>query len=523
MKLTGRPRQRLAIVLLFVLLVQPLVRGQQPQGEAQSERIVRITLLQVNDVYRFTPADRGTRGGLARVSTLRKRIMEKSPHTLFLMAGDSISPSVESLTYKGAQMIDAWNAVGLDYAVFGNHEFDFGPEVLRERMKESRFPWLGANVIDKRTGKTFGDTPPYIVREFEGIKIGIIGLVLPETKTTSRPGADVEFLNPCEVARMLVPEMRTRAGVQVVVGLTHLTMREDKELARCADFDLIIGGHEHTLLESLSGRTPIFKMTSDAREMARIQLNIYAGSKKLESIDWEAIPVTSDVPDDPAFAPVTRKYEKLLKELDERVGRTDVALDARDEPSRSEETNIGNFIADAFRQQTAADVALLNGGSIRADTIIEPGDLTRRDVLSILPFPNPVVKLEVTGATLRAALEHGVSRSREDKQPGRFPQVSGLRFTFDARRPVGSRVREVTVNGQPLDDRKTYTLATTTFLAVEGGDGYQMLQNQRFLIKPEQAERAPEILRKAIAGVKSIAPRTEGRIKRLDQNESNEE
>lgn len=516
----SRRKQRIAFIILFIPLVALTVWAQQQGSATPEERIVSITLLQVNDVYRFTPADRGTRGGLARVSTLRKRIMEKSPHTLFLLSGDTISPSVESLTYKGAQMIDAWNAIGLDYAVFGNHEFDFGPEVLRERMKESRFPWLGANVIDKRTGKTFADTPPYVIREFEGVKVGIIGLVLPETKTTSRPGPDVEFQDPCEVARKLVPEMRSRGRATIVIGLTHLTMREDKALARCADFDVIIGGHEHTQLESLSVRTPIFKMTSDAREMSRIQLNIYAASGKLESIDWEAIPVTSDVPDDPAFSAITKKYEKLLKELDERVGHTDVALDARDEPSRSEETNIGDFIADAFRKQTGADVAILNGGSIRADTIIEAGELTRRDVLSILPFPNPVVKIEVTGATLRAALEHGVGRSREDKGPGRFPQVSGLRFTFDARRPAGSRLTEVTINGQPLDDRKTYTLATTSFLAVEGGDDYQMLRNQRFLIKPEEADRAPEILRKAIAGVKSIAPRTDGRIKRLDQTDS---
>jgi 5'-nucleotidase len=510
-----RKRRAVALAFLFVMLLALSARAQQGT-EKQEQRIVTVTLLQVNDVYRFTPADRGTRGGLARVSTLRKQIMEKSPNTLFLLSGDTISPSVESLTYKGAQMIDAWNAIGLDYSVFGNHEFDFGPEVLKERMKESRFGWLGANVIDRKTGKTFADTPPYVIREFAGVKIGIIGLVLPETKITSRPGADVEFLSPCDVARRLVPEMRSR-GAGVVIGLTHLTMREDKELARCADFDIIIGGHEHTLLESLSLRTPIFKMTSDAREMARIQLNIYAASGKLESIDWEAIPVTSEIADDPSFSVVMRKYEKLLKELDERVGRTDVPLEARDEPSRSEETNVGSFIADAFRQQTGADVALMNGGSIRADTVIDAGELTRRDVLSILPFPNPVVKLEVTGATLRAALEHGVSRSREDKQPGRFPQVSGLRFTFDARRPAGSRVTEVTVGGQPLDDKKSYTLATTTFLAVEGGDGYQMLQKQRFLIKPEEGEKAPEILRKSIANVKSIAPRTDGRIKRLDQ------
>src|SRR5689334_7086772 len=107
---------------------------------------VKITLLQVNDVYQFAPVDSGTRGGLARLLTLRKSIQQENPNTLFLMAGDTISPSVESITYKGAQMIDAWNAIGLDYATFGNHEFDFGPDVLKQRMQESKFAWTAANV-----------------------------------------------------------------------------------------------------------------------------------------------------------------------------------------------------------------------------------------------------------------------------------------------------------------------------------------------------------------------------------------
>src|SRR5215204_2677627 len=113
----------------------------------------RITLLQVNDVYQFSPVDRGTRGGIGRVLTLKKQIQKDSPHTLFLFSGDTISPSVESITYKGAQMIEAWNVAGLDYATFGNHEFDFGPEVLQERIKESRFGWVAANVIDTKTGQ----------------------------------------------------------------------------------------------------------------------------------------------------------------------------------------------------------------------------------------------------------------------------------------------------------------------------------------------------------------------------------
>lgn len=502
--------RRAALALTLALFAALSARAQ-----TAPERIVQLTLLQVNDVYHFMPVDRGARGGVARLMTLRKKLLaeRQQGHTLFLLGGDTISPSVESNTFKGRQMIDAWNAAGLDYAVFGNHEFDFGPETLLERIKESRFTWLGANVIDKKTRKPFGDTPSFVIREFDGIKVGIFGLVLPETQQTSRPGPEVEFQDVCQTAQRIVSQMRAQ-GAQVIIAMTHLTMGEDKAVARCAPIDVIIGGHEHTLLESLSGRTPIFKMAADARQMGRIVLNIKAPSGQLESIDWEVIPVTRDIDPDPSFAAVTEKYKDLLAELGERIGHTDVELDAGSEANRTRETNVGNFVGDAFRQTTGADVALINGGSIRADSIISPGELTKRDVLSIFPFANPVVKLEVTGATLRAALEHGVSRSAEDPEPGRFPQVSGIRFTFDATRSAGSRITEVSVNGQPLDDRKTYTLATSTFLAVDFGDGYTMFRGARLLTKPEQAEKAPDVLRKAITSVKTIAPRTEGRIKR---------
>lgn len=503
--------------LAVALLLLAAAASSAQQKNTNEECLVNITLLQVNDVYQFAPVDRGAAGGLGRLSTLRKQVLKESPNTLFLMSGDTISPSVESNTYKGAQMIDAWNAIGLDFAVFGNHEFDFGPEELVKRIKESRFTWLGANVVDVKTGKTFADTPPFVIREFQGVKLGIFGIVLPDTKLTSRPGPNVDFQDVCATATKTVAQMRA-SGAQVIVALTHLSMAEDKALAHCVEgIDVIIGGHEHTLLQSLSERTPIFKMTSDAREMGRIQLNVSAKSGRLQSIDWEIIPVNSSVAEDPQFASVMSKYDKLLKELSVPVGRTSVELHAKSKESRTVETNIGDFIVDAFRKATGADVALMNGGSIRADDIMPAGELTLREIFSILPFANPVVKIEVTGATLRKALEHGVSQSAESGEPGRFPQVSGIRFSFDASRPVGSRVMEVSVNGQPLDEKKTYTLATSTFLAVDGGDGYEMLKGAPFLIKPEEGQKAPDILKNAISSVDAISPQVDGRIKRLDQ------
>ncbi len=501
----------LAVIIILVGFL-PLSAQQKP------DCTVRVTLLQVNDVYQFAPVDQGTRGGLARLLTLKKTIEKESPNTLFLLSGDTISPSVESITYKGAQMIDAWNTAQLDYSTFGNHEFDFGPDVLRQRMQESKFKWVGANVIDKKTGQPFGNAQAYAVREFDGVKVAIFGLTLEETKVTSRPGPDVEFLNPCETARKTVAEIHAR-GIKTVIALTHLSMSEDKQVARCAGVDVIIGGHEHSLLESSSGGAPIFKMTADARELGQIDLNISKSTGAVESIDWKIIPVTDQIKDDPQFAAITRKYGTLIKELSQVVGRSNVPLEARSAVGRTQETNVGDFIADAFRTATGADVALMNGGSIRADEIIKAGALTRRDVLSILPFKNKVVKVEVSGATLRGVLEHGVARSAEDAEPGRFPQVSGLRFSFDARRPAGSRIVDLTVNGKPLDEKKTYTLAASDYVAIDGGDGYAMLKTARVLIPRERAQFDSDILQAAIVAQKVIAPKTEGRVKRLDQNQ----
>ncbi len=501
------------MILITILALAITATAQQ-----KTDCNIKVTLLQLNDVYQFVPVDQGRNGGLARVLTLKKNVQKENPNTLLLLAGDTISPSVESITHRGAQMIEAWNALGLDYATFGNHEFDFGPAVLIQRMNESKFKWLAANVIDRKTDQPFGGAEPFVVREFGPVKIGIFGLVLPETKTTSRPGDEIDFRDTCDTARRVVSEIRSQ-GANVVVALTHLSMREDKELARCANVDLIVGGHEHTLLQSAAGGAPIFKMTSDARELGRIDLNIRPDGT-LDSIDWKVIPVTNQTPDDPAFAFIHKKYSRLLSQLAQPIGRTTVALDARSAENRRNETNVGNLIADAFRKATAADVALMNGGSVRADNIIGPGTITMRDVLSILPFKNKLVKIEVTGAIILAALEHGVSRSAEDSQPGRFPQVSGMTFTFDASRPPGSRVSNVTVNKRPLDTIRKYSLTTTTFIAQDGGDGYEMFKGAPILLAPERAPLDSEVLTREIRTMWRVAPKVEGRIKRLDNVQS---
>ncbi|MCI0489035.1 MAG: 5'-nucleotidase C-terminal domain-containing protein [Blastocatellia bacterium] len=502
-------RNRMAFLLLCFLLLLPLgADGRQNQPSSTTT----ITVLQLNDVYQIAPVDGGRRGGMARVATLEKSIRAESPHTLFLLAGDFISPSVASRLFKGEQMVATLNATGLDIATLGNHEFDFGPDVLLERMKQSRFAYTIANVFDK-TNKPFGGAHSYIIREMGGVRVAVFGLLLAETSSMSKPGTDVRFEDPIAVGRRLSRRLRQQ-GADLIIALTHLPMREDKRLAAEADIDLIVGGHEHELLESLAGRTLILKMGSDARNLGRMDLHMTRDRRsrryRLESIDWKAIPVDDKLKEDPAVAAVVAPYEKQLNEsLSEKIGETTVQLEARAAVVRRGESNLGNYLADSYRQALSSDIALVNSGGIRSDATYGPGDITKKDVLTILPFENTLVKVKITGEHLKRLLENGVSEA--GNEDGRFPQVSGFSFTYDASQPVGSRVTDVEVGGNPMEPDKAYTMAVSAYL-LGGGDGYDF-RGAGVLVKPEEGPVEPDVVMEAIKKAGTISPKVEGRIK----------
>lgn len=502
----------LSMVVLTILASTDDASAVTTRRPVSSTASKHLTILMLNDVYQEAPVDKGQRGGFARVATLRKEVMSKQPNTLFLFAGDTISPSVASRTFRGRQMIAAWNAIGLDYAVPGNHEFDFGPNVFLERIADSKFKWICANIIDKTTGKLWAGLDPYVIREVDGIRVGIFGLLTPDTLHSSRTGPMIDILDPCAVAKRIVPEMRAK-GAQIIIALTHLTIFQDKELAHCAPIDLIVGGHEHVVLQSVSNGTLIVKAGSDARNLGRIDIDYSELRKKVTAVDWELIPVTAQIPEDERVNVVVEEYEgKLKAELDQPIGETSVVLNALQADNQTKETNLADFVADAYREETGADVVIFNGGSIRSNATYGPGQLTRRDILSILPFENPVVKLEVNGATIKQALEHGVSEIGRNVD-GRFPQVSGLTFEFDPEKARGARVFNVLIQGKPLVASNLYTLATNNYV-YSGGDGYNMLKDARVLIKPEEGQAESVAVLNAITKARKIAPQTEGRIKR---------
>lgn len=518
-------RSRMLLCLLCFVAPSP---GYTEAQQNQTSTSATITILQLNDVYQVTP-DRGNRGGLARIGSLQKQIRATSPNTLFLLSGDFISPSVASRLFKGKQMVAALNAAGLDIATLGNHEFDFGPDVLLERMKESRFAYTIANVFDKRSGKPFGGASRYVIREMGGVRVAVFGLLLSETASLSSPGPGVRFEDPIKVGKQLSRELR-RIGADLIIALTHLPMRDDKRLSAEADVDLIVGGHEHELLESVAGRTLITKMGSDARHFGRIDLHFVrvtsrpprGGARnrlsrrsrfKLESTDLQAIPVTAAISDDPTVAAVVAEYEsKLDSSLSEVIGKTSVVLEARASVIRRGETNLGNFLADVYKQAMGTDCALINSGGIRSDVTYGPGDLTKKDIISILPFEGILVKVRLTGAHIKRLMESGVSEAGEED--GRFPQVSGLSFTYDRRLPVGSRVTSIELGGKAVEQGASYTMAVNAYV-LGGGDGYDF-RGAEVLVKPEEGPVEPDVVIETIRKLGTISPQVEGRIKSLE-------
>jgi 2',3'-cyclic-nucleotide 2'-phosphodiesterase (5'-nucleotidase family) len=491
------------LIALFVATLAVLHAQQEEPGAPRAQ--AALTFLQINDVYATTPVDGA--GGLARVATIKRQLSAGGRPVILALAGDFLSPSVASSVFKGEQMVAALNAAGLDFATFGNHEFDFGIDVLAKRMSESRFQWVVSNVLDARTGKAIGNSVPYVVRDIGSLKVGFIGLCLTSAQIAPEVRGSFRFVDPMRAAAQYLPELKRR-GATVIVAITHLTFAEDRALvARFPQIDLVIGGHEHYPVTAVEQHALISKAGSDAKFVARIDIDrAHAGT--VERF-YELIPVNSAIPDEPETARVVADYEaRLGRELDTVVGTTSTPLDAT-EVRLVQETALGNLIADALRADVGADIGLANAGGARGSRVYAAGPLTRRTLLSIHPFGNVACKIAISGKVLLEALNSGVSKLPAGA--GQFPQLAGLTMKVEVRGPPGNRVSDVRVNGEPLDLNKTYTVALPDFV-LKGGDNYSMFVGQKVLVDAQSGDLVVTALEKYIAAKRDVAPAIEGRI-----------
>ncbi|MDM9382913.1 bifunctional metallophosphatase/5'-nucleotidase [Chlorogloeopsis sp. ULAP01] len=447
--------------------------------------IVNINLLQLNDIYEITPVEGGTRGGLARVATLRKQLYKENPRTYTLLAGDALSPSalgtakINGIPLAGQQIVAVMNALGFDYATFGNHEFDLPEHLFYQRLKESRFHWFSGNVSDNN-GQPFKGVPRSIVFNVKGdhgtwVRVGLIGVTVDSNKAKY-----VSYTDPIEAAKQQVRSLKGK--VDILVAVTHLSIEQDRKLAETIpEIDIILGGHEHENIQQWRGRdfTPIFKADANARTVYVHQLS-YDTIKKNLQINSRLVPITEKIPEDSKIAKVVKQwvergYQAFRAsgfEPEQVIANVPIALDGLESSVRNESTNLTELIAEAMLKEVKdADLAVYNSGSIRIDDVIPAGPVTQYDVIRILPFGGKIVAVEMNGALLQRVLEQG----QANKGTGGYLQTAKVR--------KDSSLGNWLVNNQPLNPNQTYKVAINDFLISGKEQGLDLLNLQQPGIK----------------------------------------
>ncbi|NPA90708.1 MAG: multifunctional 2',3'-cyclic-nucleotide 2'-phosphodiesterase/5'-nucleotidase/3'-nucleotidase [Chloroflexi bacterium] len=507
-----------------------LLAGPQP-ALAQGGDEFTLTILHTNDVHANYEKT------LARQTTLIKQIREETPNVLLLDAGDRFQGTLFYRLYKGEMAQWAMNYQGYQAMAVGNHEFDDGPPTLAKFIKGANFPVLSANLDVSQDPDLAGLVKPYTVVEVGGEKIGIIGLTTEDVDILSSPGPNVKILPAVDSLKKAVQEL-TDQGVNKIIALTHVGYEMDKKLAAQVDgVDVIVGGHSHTCLGDVkhaAGPYPtvvnapsgqpvlVVQACSKLKYMGR--LNVTFDDKGVpKAFSGELIKVKDEnVPEDPEVAAEVAKRMEPINELKSKIiGETKVDLVGDREVCRFAECNMGNLVTDAIiwkMKDQNIQIALQNAGGIRAS--IPKGPISLGQVMEVLPFGNTISTFGLKGEDLWAALENGVSRAEnpENEGTGRFLQVSGLRYTWDPTRPVGSRIVSVEVKNpdgtySPLDLNAVYRVAANDFMR-KGGDDYKVLAEKA--IDPyDYGPPLDEAVADYIHAHSPIAPKVEGRIQKV--------
>ena len=511
--------KRFALVMAIALIGVTMLfaQGAAEALEAQKD----IVVLYTNDVHCAIDSNIGY-AGLAKY----KAEMEKDNFVVLVDAGDAIQGDTIGTVSKGEYLVDIMNEVGYDFCVLGNHEFDYGTDVLASLLKKADAQYLNATIEYTGNGNNLlKDTVPYVIERFGFLDVAFIGVSTPESITKSTPRyfmEDGQFVYDFAAGEDLyaavqgyVDEVREK-GADVVIVISHLGVEEGSEPNRATDLianttgiDALIDGHSHTtepsmLVADKSGRKVLYTQTgTKLNNIGKLTIS-KDGSVKAELVAEaekdEA--VTAFIED------IKAQYESLVNTV---VAHTEVELSITDENGvravRNRETAIGDLCADAYRAVADTDIAFVNGGGIRAT--IKKGDITTANMISVHPYGNALCSCYATGAEILDALEHSVvntaataaSDGKAVGESGGFLQVSGIKFTVDTSIPSSvkkddkglfvavegeRRVKDVFVeeNGEwvPIDPEKTYTVACHNYLLQDMGDGYTMFTDNVYIL-----------------------------------------
>ena len=488
---------------LLILMVVGISFGVS----ADRETPVTITLLHLNDVH--GNVDEGI--GYGKITALVNNFREENPNTLLFDAGDSFHGHPIATHSQGERIAQLHNAMGFDVMTPGNHDFNYGWQRLLELGQMLEYPMLSANVT--KDGKPLFEES--MIFTLEDVRIGVFGLSTPDTTTQTHPKnvEGLEFGLPLERAKEIASQLRKKVDVLIVLG--HLGSSSESPFSslevieHVPGIDIFIDGHSHTAYSEgrLVGETLLVSSGSHCSHLGVVELVVENGviQSKTARLIGKTDPLIGVVEEDEPVGGLVREFAKEVELLgDEVVGEAKIRLDGDRQQVRRGETNLGNLVTDAMRASTGADIGFLIGGSIRSS--IEIGPITKDAVSKALPFDDRIQVKSLTGEGVLAILEHGLRYYPHEN--GAFPQVSGLNITFNEKALPGERVVDVQVNGQPLDPKGHYTVATSDFLAA-GGDGFTQLKDSRTLA---EGMLVSEAFAWHIKQLPEVAPIPEGRI-----------
>jgi len=479
--------------------------------------IIEFTFVQLNDVYEIAPLNAGKYGGLARVAHVYDSIKALQPNTYLFMAGDFLNPSLlGNLKYngeriRGKQMIEVMNAMHFELVTFGNHEFDLKEFELQDRMNASNFYWTSANCFQQlddgprsfyfeRGGDTIYVPETYTIqlKDNDGTEaeVGLFGVTLP-----SNPKDYVYYSDIYLEAGSAYTSLQQQA-VDVIVGLTHLAIDQDKALAeKFPEVSLIMGGHEHDATYIKTDNTRIAKADANAKTIYVHNFKLNIKTEELE-INSTLLPIDDKVKEKPEVKNIVDKWQNILnQELnkviinpDEVIYLTKESLNGLDSASRGEQTNLGKIIATsmAFSFNEPAQAAIVNGGSMRLDDKLN-GSITSLDIFRVLPFGGNVQKVEITGELLIKVLEYGNSR----RGSGAYLQRYNL-----TQNDEGAWLLE----GDLIEKESIFTIALSDFLLTGYDIPFLTPENKGIVsvYKPLESEAAWDIRKAVIQYLKNI-------------------
>ncbi len=442
-----------------------------------------LTIAHTNDTHARVKEGKYDGMGFAKIATKVAELRAENPNFLLLDAGDTFHGTSFANLSEGETIAKIINMIGYDALAAGNHDFNYGYERLLELNEMTEAPILAANVLGE-DGKSI--LPSYIIKDVNGLLVGIFGLSTPETVAKTHPNntMGLTFEEPIEYAKMMVEELEGK--VHVIIAVAHLGVDEGETpenwlsttVAREVDgIDVMIDGHSHTKLEEgkVAGDTLVVQTGNYDKNLGLVNLTYKDGVITVKA-DLFTKDEAAEVAEDAKIMALVEEIEAANKVLlEEVVGNTDVALDGERANVRTGSTNMGVLITNALLDVTGAQISLQNGGGIR--TSIDAGPVTKGEIISVLPFGNTVVVKEITGAQVIEAIENGISAY--PGASGAYPHMGGLTFTFDESLPAGSRVLEVLLtDGSAIDPTAMYTVATNDFTAA-GGDNYSMFKDAK--------------------------------------------